>query len=419
MNATVVRAQRVSKIYRRFPNQWQRLNAALFGDRTGEEFTALEPLDLSVVRGEALGIIGRNGSGKSTLLKIIAGVLTPTTGTLERHGRISALLELGSGFNPEFTGRENVFFSAAVLGMSQAEIAERYESIATFAELGDFIDQPVKTYSSGMFVRLAFAVAVNVQPDMMIIDEALAVGDVYFQQKCFERLRQLRSHGCSLIFVSHDSGAIHRLCDTAILLDQGKLLMSGTPKSVIAAYETHLIEERDAIRRQVPAELLQAVQRDEALLEKVHVVRGDGSVTEAVVSDERVTIRFVLRFLIAQDDPHVGFKIRDRFGMVLFETNTYCMNEVIGPVDAGECLAVDFPFLATLAQGDYTISIGVANGGFGEGLFKKQLVYAHEVGHFKILRNLQGIMWAGIVNLQPSVNVYRNADIPQAWATSL
>jgi lipopolysaccharide transport system ATP-binding protein len=157
---------------------------------------------------------------------------------------------------------------------------------------------------------------------------------------------------------------------------------------------------------------MQGVHRDEAMLEEVNVIRGDGSVSEAVVSDERISIRFTLRFLVAQDDPHVGFKIRDRFGMVLFETNTYCMNEVIGPVDAGERVAVDFPFLATLVQGDYTISIGVANGGFGEGLFKKQLVYAHEVGHFKILRNLQGIMWSGIVNLQPSVYVYRSADIP-------
>jgi lipopolysaccharide transport system ATP-binding protein len=415
----VLRLERVSKVYRRFASQWDRLGGALFGEKRGEEFTALEPLDLNVRRGEALGIVGRNGSGKSTLLKLIAGVLTPTTGTIERHGRISALLELGSGFNPEFTGRENVFFSAAVLGMSQPEIAARYDAIAAFAELGDFIDRPVKTYSSGMFVRLAFAVAVNVEPDLMIIDEALAVGDIYFQQKCFARLRELQALGSSLIFVSHDSGAVHRLCDRAILLDHGKLLMSGIPKAVIATYETHMIEERDAIRKRVPAELLQEVQRDDAMLDEVQVVRADGTVSEAFVSDEHVSIRFRLHFLTAQDDPHVGFKIRDRFGAVLFETNTYCMGETIGPVAAGDRITVDFPFAAPFVQGEYTISIGVANGGFGEGLFKKQLIYAHEVGRFTVLRNLEGIMWSGIFNLAPSVHVYRTAQAPSSSSTIL
>src|SRR5271169_2750350 len=204
--------------------------------RKYRDFYALRDVSFSVVRGEATGIIGRNGSGKSTLLQLIAGTLAPTSGSVGVRGRVSALLELGSGFNLDFTGRENVFLNGAIYGFTHAEMATRMEEITTFADIGDFIDQPVKTYSSGMMMRLAFAVAVNVQPDVLIIDEALSVGDVFFSQKCFQRIREIVHGGATLIFVSHDMGAVQSLCDRALLLSQGSVLFDGAPEDCVSRY---------------------------------------------------------------------------------------------------------------------------------------------------------------------------------------
>ncbi|KPC50102.1 ABC transporter ATP-binding protein [Amantichitinum ursilacus] len=203
------------------------------------EFWAVNGVSFEIGKGETVGILGRNGSGKSTLLQMICGTLNPTMGNITANGRIAALLELGSGFNPEFTGRENVFMYGNLLGMSRQEIADRYSAIAEFADIGDFIDQPVKTYSSGMMVRLAFAVQVQVDPDILIVDEALAVGDAGFQLKCMLRMRELQARGVTILFVSHDTGSIIRLCDRAILLDHGQLLIdSDDPLAVVKQYET-------------------------------------------------------------------------------------------------------------------------------------------------------------------------------------
>jgi lipopolysaccharide transport system ATP-binding protein len=407
-----IRLSRVSKVYRHLNHPVRRLGDALFpqSDVTGS--VALAPLDLEVKRGEAVGIIGRNGSGKSTLLQLIAGVLEPTTGIVETYGRISALLELGSGFNPEFTGRENVYFNGMVLGLTRREIDARFDDIAAFAEIGVSLDRPVKTYSSGMFVRLAFAVAISVEPDILIIDEALAVGDIYFQQKCFERITEMRTQGITLFFVSHNSGAVYRFCDRAILLEHGTVAMDGAPKDVIETYEAHVIDERDGIDVPEPVagvDPSHEVWRGDATLERAAVVDQSGSEIHVCVSEDPIAVRFELHFKTAQDDPHVGFKIRDRMGIVVFEANTYGMKREIGPVDAGETLFVEFPFVSALIEGDYTISLGVANGGHGEGLFHHQLIYAHNVLDFKVLRNLDSIMWAGVVNLFPAFNV-RRAD---------
>src|ERR1039457_5525781 len=200
------------------------------------DFYALRDVSFCIRRGEATGIIGRNGSGKSTLLQLIAGTLTPTAGSVRTDGRVSALLELGSGFNPDFTGRENVFLNGAIYGFTRAEMTLRMDEVISFADIGDFIEQPVKTYSSGMMMRLAFAVAVNVQPDVLIIDEALAVGDVFFSQKCFQRIREIVHRGATLIFVSHDMGAVQSLCDRALLLNQGSLMFDGVPEDCVSRY---------------------------------------------------------------------------------------------------------------------------------------------------------------------------------------
>ena len=197
------------------------------------EFWALRNVSFEVGRGETVGIIGRNGSGKSTLLQIICGTLTPSTGLVETRGRVAALLELGAGFNPEFTGRENVYMNATVLGLTKEEIDARFDDISAFADIGDFIEQPVKHYSSGMYARLAFAVAINVDPDILVVDEALAVGDEPFQRKCFARINKIKSDGATVLFVSHSGGTIINLCDRAILLNRGERLFTGLPKRAV------------------------------------------------------------------------------------------------------------------------------------------------------------------------------------------
>lgn len=218
------------------------------------EFWALKDVSFEVNKGETVGIIGRNGSGKSTLLQLVCGTLNPTLGTIQTHGRIAALLELGSGFNPEFTGRENVYLNGAVLGLERAEIDARFDDIAAFSDIGDFIEQPIKTYSSGMMVRLAFAVAINVDPQILIVDEALSVGDEMFQRKCFSRIEVIRKSGATILFVSHAGGTVVELCDRAMLLDNSELLAIGTPKQVVGRYQKLLYaptDKRDQLRNEI------------------------------------------------------------------------------------------------------------------------------------------------------------------------
>ena len=236
-----------------------RLDSALRRDprRYYKEFWALRDLSLDIRKGETVGIIGKNGSGKSTFLQMVCGTLTPTTGTVETNGRIAALLELGSGFNPEFTGRENVFLNGTVLGLTTAEIAARFDDIAAFADIGDFIEQPVKTYSSGMMVRLAFAVAINAEPEILVVDEALSVGDELFQRKCFSRIEAIRDNGATILFVSHSGNTIVELCDRAVLIDAGDLLAVGAPKDIVGKYQKLLYapaEKREAIRNAIKGE---------------------------------------------------------------------------------------------------------------------------------------------------------------------
>jgi len=237
-NPPAISINGASKAYRMFNRPEDRLRQILFGrwKQHYREFWALKDVSFQVPSGVTIGIIGKNGSGKSTLLQMICGTLTPTQGSIECRGRISALLELGTGFNPEFSGKENVFLNASILGLSQEEIKDRYNDIVAFADIGDFIHQPVKTYSSGMYVRLAFSIAIHVDPHILIVDEALAVGDVKFQAKCFRKLQDLRAGGTTILFVSHSPEEIVRHCDTAILLDEGRLIAQGAPRDVVNKY---------------------------------------------------------------------------------------------------------------------------------------------------------------------------------------
>lgn len=228
------------------------------------QFKAVDNVSFQVARGETVGVIGRNGSGKSTVLQMVCGTLQPSSGSIRTNGRIAALLELGSGFNPEFTGRENVFLNCAILGLTKRETENRFDQIAEFAEIGEFIDQPVKTYSTGMYVRLAFAVAINVDPDILIVDEALAVGDEAFQRKCFARIEQIRDNGATILFVSHGAQTILQLCDRAILLDHGEKLMDGPPKMVVQQYQ-RLVNSHGGAAEAIRSELrAQSVKKEAA-----------------------------------------------------------------------------------------------------------------------------------------------------------
>ncbi len=252
----VIAAQNLGKCYEIYAQPRDRLLQSLFRGRRQffQEFWAVSGLSFEVKRGETVGIIGRNGSGKSTLLQLVAGTLTPTTGTVTARGRVAALLELGSGFNPEFTGRENVYLNGAILGFARETMARRYGEIVAFADIGEFIDQPVKTYSSGMLARLAFAVAIHSEPESLIVDETLSVGDEAFQRKCFARIHDLRQRGTSILFVSHAAAAIVELCDRALLLDQGELILTGRPKEVVALYQKLIYSPADraaAVRRAI------------------------------------------------------------------------------------------------------------------------------------------------------------------------
>ena len=237
MAEIAISVQNVSKCFKRYRHPVDRLKEIFWpGKSRADQFWALRNISLEVPRGITLGIVGCNGSGKSTLLQILVGTLAPTTGSVRVNGRVSALLELGSGFNPEFTGRQNVFFNGQLLGLSQEQIEGKFDEIAAFADIGDFIDQPVKTYSSGMFVRLAFAVATSVEPDILVVDEALSVGDEAFQRKCFARIESIQERGGTILFVSHAGGTVIELCDSAILMDSGEVLLYHTPKVAIDKY---------------------------------------------------------------------------------------------------------------------------------------------------------------------------------------
>lgn len=245
-----IAAHGLAKSYHIYDKPIDRIRQGLWrgGKQFYREFQALKDVSFTIARGETVGIVGRNGSGKSTLLQLICGTLAPSHGEIEIRGRVAALLELGAGFNPEFTGKENVYLNASIMGMTDDEIGSRFDRIAAFADIGSFMDQPVRTYSSGMYVRLAFATAINVEPDILVIDEALSVGDEAFQRKCFSRIQDIKNRGGTILFVSHAASAVVELCDRAILLDAGEILLTGSPKQVITQYHRLIYSPPDRIQ---------------------------------------------------------------------------------------------------------------------------------------------------------------------------
>ncbi|CAM5234760.1 ABC transporter ATP-binding protein [Rhodanobacter lindaniclasticus] len=396
----VIEVRGAGKCYQLYDKPVHRMLQSLIGGtrRFYREFWALRGVDFEVRRGETLGIIGRNGAGKSTLLQLIAGTLRPSEGHTAVHGRVAALLELGSGFNPEFTGRQNVYLNASILGLSRGEIDARIEDILAYAEIGDFVDQPVRSYSTGMVMRLAFAVVTHVDADILIIDEALAVGDAFFMQKCMRYLREFRKRG-TMLFVSHDGGAVTSLCDRAIWLEHGRVQRVGQARAVMEAYlEASLIERQGGVsargsrrlykvRETTPAqvdsrqELMdRSILRNDlrifpfkpdaegfgeckARIEQVAFRNGGGAMVAMVVAGECVTLEIDLHAEGAIDNVIVGFYVKDRLGQLLFGDNTVLCQQEDFRVAAGESFRAAFRFvMPRLLPGDYFVTAGLAEG---------------------------------------------------------
>nr|WP_234017256.1 ABC transporter ATP-binding protein [Nostoc sp. 'Lobaria pulmonaria (5183) cyanobiont'] len=348
-----------------------------------QEFWALQDISLEVPKGDTVGIIGQNGSGKSTLLQIIAGTLTPTIGKLYVNGRVSALLELGSGFNPEFTGRQNVFFNGQVLGLSRAEIEAKFDKIASFAEIGDFLEHPVKTYSSGMVVRLAFAVVANTEPSILIVDEALAVGDAKFQARCMKRIRQLKEEGVTILFVSHDSGSVKMLCNSAILMNHGKMLEIGRPKEVVNHYiallssddnqveiENNKSEDRTLVQqnnieliddfvKNNPDDSLHRHGNKLAIIKNVQLIDLKGKKIAKLETGQRFQISVLLQAKAELSDLIVGISIRNLMGLVIYGINTHLLNIKLPEINQNQELTVLFKIPCYMNKGVYTVTLGI------------------------------------------------------------
>jgi len=364
----------VSKQYRTYARPGDRLKESLTRGRLRrhKEFWALNDVSFELNKGDIVGIIGSNGCGKSTLLQIIAGTLEPTHGEVWHEGRIAALLELGAGFDPEFTGVENVYMNASLLGFSRKQTDALFSHIERFAEIGDFLYQPVKTYSSGMYVRLAFAIAASVEPDILIIDEALAVGDAVFQHRCLRRIKELHERGTTVLFVSHDVAAIRALCSRAILMSQGRIISDGVPADVLNRYQEIVMErerayEADSGSVSVAAEVqtfepLSFSYRHgnhQAEIVVAELADATSRRAEIVETGSPLTMRIAVRFNSNIQEPVIGFLIRNRHGISTYGTNTYEQKLEFGQVRRGEILEVTFAFNCWLGIDNYSISCAV------------------------------------------------------------
>jgi lipopolysaccharide transport system ATP-binding protein len=353
------------KVFRFYRRPVDRFAAWMTQGRVGAPavFEALRRVTFTLPTGSSAGIVGVNGAGKSTLLKVLTGTLEPTRGRVRLSGRVASLLELGTGFHPLFTGRQNIFYNARFLGLGDDEIRARLPEIEEFSELDDFLDRPLRTYSSGMHVRLAFAVAASVRPDVLIVDEVLAVGDMYFQQKCIQRIRQFRDNGVTILFVSHDPGAVKTLCDRALLLHGGEIVDDGPPADVLEHYNG-IIARKAADSAYLSAEgsKRQAPRRSgtfEAVISEVELLDEAGRPSRAQLAGKLVTVRVRVFFFETVDAPTIGILVRDRLGNDVYGTNTFHQGVATGRWQAGDTLEVRFQFPLDLGAGEYTVAAAV------------------------------------------------------------
>lgn len=385
MNETIIKCEKICKMYKLYDKPGDRVKDALGLSKIPlfKEHFALSDIDVSIFKGECVGIIGTNGAGKSTLLKIITGVLNPSSGTVDVNGKISALLELGAGFNMEYTGIENIYINGRMTGYTKAEVDERMQDILDFADIGDFVYQPVKTYSSGMFVRLAFAVAINIEPDILIVDEALAVGDVFFQAKCFKKFEEFKNQGKTILFVSHALGTIQKYCDRAILLNKGKKIAEGNPKEIIDIYNRQRSQENEdalegasggafdaaeeGINTQIQTNWKDKLITNPKVLEYGNknaeiidfaVVDDSEIITNNIIKGSEFEIRMRIRFNTTITNPIFAFTIKDLKGTELTGTNTLLQDVSIGEVKAGSIKVISFRQKMLLQSYEYLLCLG-------------------------------------------------------------
>ena len=398
-----ISVREVTKVYRLYDKPIDRLkeSLSLTKKKLHKDFFALDKLSFEVKKGETVGIIGTNGSGKSTILKIITGVLTPSTGTVEVDGNISALLELGAGFNQDYTGIENIYMNGTMMGYSKKEMDEKLQDILDFAEIGDFVYQPVKTYSSGMFVRLAFALAINVEPEILIVDEALSVGDVFFQSKCYRRMEEIRKSGTTIVMVTHDMGSIIKYCDKVIVLNKGDFVAEGSAGKMVDLYKKILAGQMDQLKEALDSdysgEKEVSQENGAVLLGSQNAVKGKrmldqmtvnakrqeygdrraefidigllderGSITNLLLKGEMFTIREIVRFNETIEAPIFTYTIRDKKGTDLTGTNTMFEGADIRPAGRGSIYTVEFTQKMNLQGGEYLLSMSCTGFEHGE-----------------------------------------------------
>jgi len=418
-----LRVEKVSKQYRIYDHPGDRLKESLTRGRWKwhREFWALSDVSFEIEAGTTTGIIGPNGSGKSTLLQIITGTLEPTHGSVWYNGRIAALLELGAGFNPEFTGIENVFMNAALMGFSRKETEELLPNIERFAEIGDFIHQPVKSYSSGMYVRLAFATAISTEPQILIIDEALSVGDALFQHRCLRRIKQMQESGATILFVSHDPAAVKALCTRTILLNNGLVDTDGKPSEVLNRYQGLIMEREEAYeaveptqsaadgspnarvdeelaRQSIPLRYTYRHGDRSAEILSAELLNDERQVADLVETGDRMLARLRIKFNRDIDEPVFGFLMRNRLGIHAYGANTEQKGLSFGQIERGEIIEVAFAFDCWLGSDLYSVSFAVHS---GDGISYDWMDGVH------FFRVASSVAVEGIANLNASVSMRR------------
>lgn len=408
-----IRVNNLSKVYNLYEKPIDRLKETLspFKRIYHKSFYALNDISFDVEQGETVGIVGTNGSGKSTILKIITGVLTPTQGSVEIKGKISALLELGAGFNMEYTGIENIYLNGTMMGFTKKEMEEKLKDILDFADIGDFVYQPVKTYSSGMLVRLAFATAINVEPEILIVDEALSVGDVFFQAKCFNKINEIKQKGTTILLVTHDMSSIIKYCDKAILLNRGNFVEEGKPNKIVDLYKKILANQYDPNKTEATVEAA-AIQVDgkkkwmsqlsvnpeqniygdkRAEIVDVGLFDEQERLTNLIMKGKEFTIKMKVKFNETISEPIFAFTIKDTKGTELAGTNTLVENTGVRMVEAGKTYVVSFTQKMMLQGKDYLISLGCT--GF-------------ENGEFVIYDRMYDVINISVISNKNTVGVY-------------
>jgi ABC-type polysaccharide/polyol phosphate transport system ATPase subunit len=412
----MIKVEGISKQFKLYRSPADRLKEILFRRPYHKDFVALENISFEISPGQTLGIIGQNGAGKSTLLKILSGIVIPDTGIISIDGKVTGLLELGTGFNTEMTGLENIYMNGTLIGMTRDEIDRKKQTIIDFSELGDFINEPIKTYSSGMTMRLAFSIAIHADPQCFLVDEALSVGDAYFQQKCMRKIQEFRANGGSIVFVSHDMNAVKTLCDAAIMLDHGRMIDCGEPKDVVDFYQNMILKKmhQGDVPVQVQVKKVEnekpvnnsGISTGEVELVSFKVCNENGEEISYIESENVIKIVYEIKALKDLDEPHYGLMIRNNLGLSVFETNTYCMKMKTEKLSKGQFAKIEWVMDCPLYAGTYSFSVGIANRGFNIGSFEEYLFLGHDVEIIKVLSNSQSILYSGVFNMKPLVDFF-------------